>query len=93
MGKSKKLAKNQSKQREKLVAGRDALVRMNYLLQISNAMAPTSASLASLSRFYARNMKQVGARMVLRLDPSVKRAVCKRCDSILIPGLSASVEV
>ncbi|KAJ3028122.1 UNVERIFIED_CONTAM: Ribonuclease P protein subunit p21 [Siphonaria sp. JEL0065] len=38
-------------------------------------------------------MKSVASRMVLRLDPTIKRTICKQCDTILIPGVTASVEL
>ncbi|KAI9497094.1 RNAse P Rpr2/Rpp21/SNM1 subunit domain-containing protein [Zychaea mexicana] len=48
-------------------------------------------SLAPLGRYYNNNMKKIGRKLVLRSDPSVKRAICKRCDTALIPALTASV--
>ncbi|KAJ3334549.1 hypothetical protein HDU83_001132, partial [Entophlyctis luteolus] len=64
----------QNKKDEKAGAGRDALVRMNYLYQASvlfatidtgSTEAGGSAS-RCLSRFYMRSMKATASRMVLR---------------------------
>jgi len=36
-------------------------------------------------------MKAIGQKTVVKLDPSVKRTICKGCDSLLIPGVTATV--
>ncbi|MEE6470079.1 hypothetical protein FKM82_008852 [Ascaphus truei] len=33
----------------------------------------------------------IGKRLVLRQDPSVKRTICKRCSSLLVPGITSTV--
>ncbi|KAJ3404387.1 hypothetical protein CcCBS67573_g03497 [Chytriomyces confervae] len=86
----KKQFKHSSKHRSKQVTGADALVRMNYLYQASSLFSQGASP--SLSRFYAQSMKTVAARMVLRMDPQVKRTICKGCCSLLIPGMNALVE-
>ena len=32
-------------------------------------------------------------RLPIRRDPSIKRSICRNCDSILIPGVTSSVRV
>ncbi|KAJ3238167.1 Ribonuclease P protein subunit p21 [Chytriomyces hyalinus] len=86
----KKQFKQSSKHRSKQVTGADALVRMNYLYQASSLFSQGASP--SLSRFYAQSMKTVAARMVLRMDPQIKRTICKGCSSLLIPGMTAHVE-
>ncbi|KAI8832488.1 RNAse P Rpr2/Rpp21/SNM1 subunit domain-containing protein [Chytriomyces cf. hyalinus JEL632] len=86
----KKQFKQSSKHRSKQVTGADALVRMNYLYQASSLFSQGASP--SLSRFYAQSMKTVAARMVLRMDPQIKRTICKGCCSLLIPGMNAHVE-
>ncbi|KAL7272344.1 hypothetical protein RUND412_004853 [Rhizina undulata] len=52
--------------------------------------APQSSTPSDpLSRFYLSTARAVAKRSVLRLDPSIKRTICKRCDSLLIPGVSS----
>ncbi|KAI9308819.1 RNAse P Rpr2/Rpp21/SNM1 subunit domain-containing protein [Cunninghamella echinulata] len=46
-----------------------------------------------LSRYYNSTMKKIGRRLVIRVDPQVKRSICKRCDASLIPGLTSSIRV
>ncbi|TFK85544.1 Rpr2-domain-containing protein [Polyporus arcularius HHB13444] len=48
---------------------------------------------AELSRCYVGSMRIVGQKAMVRMDPSIKRTLCKQCDTILIPGSTASVRV
>ncbi|KAG8894999.1 hypothetical protein FRB99_000823 [Tulasnella sp. 403] len=50
-------------------------------------------SLMDLSRLHTRNMKTIGNKAVLRMDPTVKRTVCKGCQVVLIPGVTAKVRI
>ncbi|KAI8814778.1 RNAse P Rpr2/Rpp21/SNM1 subunit domain-containing protein [Cladochytrium replicatum] len=43
-----------------------------------------------LSRFYCRTMKVIAQKMVLRMDPQVKKSICQRCEAILVPGKTAT---
>jgi len=46
---------------------------------------------AHLSRAYVSSMKAIGQKTVVKLDPSVKRTICKGCDILLIPGVTSVV--
>ncbi|KAI0311770.1 RNAse P Rpr2/Rpp21/SNM1 subunit domain-containing protein [Amylostereum chailletii] len=46
-----------------------------------------------VARGYVRTMKQVAQKATVKMDPTVKRTLCKGCDAVLVPGLSASVRV
>jgi len=48
-------------------------------------------SFLGLSRQHTRTMKAIGNKAVLRMDPSLKRAICKGCQTVLIPGVTAKV--
>ncbi|KAF5383494.1 hypothetical protein D9757_006096 [Collybiopsis confluens] len=50
-----------------------------------------TVGLGDLSRSYIGTMKSVGTKTTVQLDPSVKRTLCKRCNTVLIPGSTASV--
>ncbi|RDX42738.1 Rpr2-domain-containing protein [Lentinus brumalis] len=50
-------------------------------------------STAELSRCYVGSMRIVGQKAMVRMDPSIKRTLCKQCDTVLIPGSTASVRV
>ncbi|KAM6490675.1 RNAse P Rpr2/Rpp21/SNM1 subunit domain containing protein [Amanita muscaria] len=46
-----------------------------------------------LSRAYIDTMLTVGKKTTVKMDPSIKRTLCKRCQSVLVPGLTVSVRV
>ncbi|KAI0779479.1 Rpr2-domain-containing protein [Fomes fomentarius] len=48
---------------------------------------------SELSRSYVSTMRIVGQKAMVRMDPSIKRTLCKKCDTILIPGSTSSVRV
>ncbi|OAX44111.1 Rpr2-domain-containing protein [Rhizopogon vinicolor AM-OR11-026] len=50
-------------------------------------------STADLSRSYVDTMKVVGQKTNVKIDPTVKRVICKGCNIILIPGASSTVRV
>lgn len=65
--------------------------RINYLYQASHLLARTPA--ASLSNYYLSQAKSVARKAVLRIDPSIKRTICKKCDELLFPGATAVVRL
>jgi len=48
---------------------------------------------ADIGRGYIRAMRLIGQKTTVKMDPTVKRTLCKGCDTVLIPGLSATVRV
>ncbi|KAI0744090.1 RNAse P Rpr2/Rpp21/SNM1 subunit domain-containing protein [Daedaleopsis nitida] len=46
-----------------------------------------------LSRCYVGSMRIVGQKAMVRMDPSIKRTLCKQCDTVLMPGSTATVRV
>ncbi|KIK45135.1 hypothetical protein CY34DRAFT_801988 [Suillus luteus UH-Slu-Lm8-n1] len=50
-------------------------------------------STADLSRSYVDTMKSVGQKTNVKIDPTVKRVICKGCHIVLIPGASSTVRV
>ncbi|KAF3937290.1 hypothetical protein ABW19_dt0201471 [Dactylella cylindrospora] len=46
-----------------------------------------------LSRYYTSHLLSVSKKSVQRLSPQVKRSICKRCASVLIPGVSCKTRV
>ncbi|KAK9322534.1 RNAse P Rpr2/Rpp21/SNM1 subunit domain-containing protein [Lipomyces orientalis] len=88
----------------KSLKNRDQYLRTSFLYQASVLMAnsaSTSPDLAEsatsatapLSRFYASQMKSVARKGVIRLDPNIKRSICKRCDTVLIPGRTCAIAI
>ncbi|KAL9557125.1 hypothetical protein MBANPS3_001543 [Mucor bainieri] len=47
-------------------------------------------TLHATSRYFNNHMRQITGKMVMRLDPSVKRLVCKRCDTPAIPAITST---
>ncbi|KAI8391638.1 RNAse P Rpr2/Rpp21/SNM1 subunit domain-containing protein [Radiomyces spectabilis] len=101
----KKEAKAQGPSRDHL----QTYQRMNFLYQASALMAATTAqtqqeprskwndnrtrSLNGLGRYYNSTMRKMARRLVIRLDPHVKRSICKRCDTMLLPGKTSAVRI
>ncbi|KAH9858451.1 RNAse P Rpr2/Rpp21/SNM1 subunit domain-containing protein [Lenzites betulinus] len=52
---------------------------------------PKDAS--ELSRSYIGSMRQVGQKTMVRMDPSIKRTLCKSCDTVLLPGSTVTVRI
>ncbi|KAH7919734.1 Rpr2-domain-containing protein [Leucogyrophana mollusca] len=46
-----------------------------------------------LSRSYVDTMKIVGQKTNVKIDPTVKRVICKGCSVILVPGTTAKIRV
>ncbi|GAA5934672.1 ribonuclease P protein subunit RPR2 [Sporobolomyces koalae] len=50
-------------------------------------------SFKPISRHLVRMMKEVAKKATVRMDPAVKRTLCKHCDAVLVPGVSSSVRI
>ncbi|CAH1757180.1 9445_t:CDS:2 [Entrophospora sp. SA101] len=84
---------------------RELYQRMNFLYQAATLMTATSTSnnssivsndnnkLASVGRFYINTMKTIGKKQVIRMDPSVKRTLCKKCETLLLPSITSHVRI
>ncbi|CUM65355.1 uncharacterized protein PRCAT00002990001 [Priceomyces carsonii] len=82
--------KKEAKQAPKSVSHRDHYARISFLYQASNHFAFKS-NYSVLSRSLARNVDLVSKKTVTKLSPSIKRSLCKKCSSLLIPGMSMSI--
>ncbi|KAF8520343.1 RNAse P Rpr2/Rpp21/SNM1 subunit domain-containing protein [Hysterangium stoloniferum] len=51
------------------------------------------ATLGDLGSSYIHCMRVIGRKSVVRMDPNVKRTLCTRCDTVLLPGTTASVRL
>ncbi|XP_014117679.1 PREDICTED: ribonuclease P protein subunit p21 [Pseudopodoces humilis] len=72
------------------VRDREALQRLNYLFQAAHWALPRSPGLA---RFLCSSQRAAARRLVLRMAPSVKRRLCRRCCSLLVPGAGAGLRL
>ncbi|KAK4021695.1 ribonuclease P protein subunit rpr2 [Daphnia magna] len=75
------------------VVGSDGFHRMNFLYQASVVMLNAVPSCPSISSFYGTNIVSIGKKLQLKLDPSLKRTMCKGCKGLLIPGKTAEVRI
>ncbi|XP_028681563.1 ribonuclease P protein subunit p21 [Erpetoichthys calabaricus] len=73
------------------VKDKDAYLRLNFLYQAAHCVLATNPENVELARFYCHTEKNISKRLVLRQDPSVKRTICKKCCSLLVPGVTATV--
>ncbi|XP_041036030.1 ribonuclease P protein subunit p21 [Carcharodon carcharias] len=73
------------------VKDKEAFQRLNFLYQAAHCVLGQNPENQELARFYCYTQRSISKRLVLRQDPSVKRSICKRCSSLLLPGLTATV--
>lgn len=69
---------------------KEAFQRMNFLYQAAHCVLSQNPEHVELARFYCFTQRTIARRLVLRQDPSVKRTLCKKCCSLLIPGVTAT---
>ncbi|PKC60239.1 Rpr2-domain-containing protein [Rhizophagus irregularis] len=81
--------KKEKNSEPRLIQHREIYQRMNFLYQAATLMT----TITSLGRFYINTMKTIGTKQVLRIDPSIKRTICKRCETILLPGVTSKVRI
>ncbi|KAI4488160.1 hypothetical protein M0804_005008 [Polistes exclamans] len=74
----------------KFCQGKDIFERMNYLYQASHMISLKNRVAAS---YYGSMMMGCAKKAVLRVEPNLKRTVCKQCNSPLIPGETARVRL
>ena len=65
----------------------------NNAAEVTPVATPLVTAKTNLARFYVSTLRTVAAKSVLRLDRSVKRTLCKRCDAVLVPGMTAEHRV
>ncbi|KAG0092322.1 Ribonuclease P protein subunit p21 [Podila epicladia] len=49
--------------------------------------------LTGTARFYASTLREIGRKSVIRIDPSIKRSICLRCEAVLVPYVSAEIRI
>eukprot|EP00112_Aurelia_sp_Birch-Aquarium-sp1_P012603 Seg2650.2 transcript_id=Seg2650.2/GoldUCD/mRNA.D3Y31 product="Ribonuclease P protein subunit p21" protein_id=Seg2650.2/GoldUCD/D3Y31 len=83
---------NESKKKQKkfFVVNREAYDRVNFLYQAAHL---TVADNVELSRLYTSTAKKITEKLVLKIDPTVKRTICKCCHILLVPGVTAKFRI
>ncbi|XP_012539312.1 ribonuclease P protein subunit rpr2 [Monomorium pharaonis] len=69
---------------------KDILHRVNYLYQASRLMALKNRVAAS---YFGKNLLACSNKAQIRMEPNLKRTMCKYCRSPLIPGETARVRL
>lgn len=49
--------------------------------------------MVGLSRILSKSMKVIAKKAVMRMDPSVKRNICRSCHLLLLPGYTSSTRL
>jgi len=73
------------------VHGQDVFERINFLYQAAYSVIVANPKNVNLARSYCATLLQIARHQVTRIDPQVKRRICKKCNLLLIPGLTCSV--
>ncbi|KAI8972332.1 hypothetical protein BDB01DRAFT_810277 [Pilobolus umbonatus] len=45
------------------------------------------------ARYFTHTMQYMSRRLVMRLDPTIKRTQCKRCETPLLPALTSHIRM
>ncbi|KAG1945830.1 ribonuclease P protein subunit p21 [Pimephales promelas] len=73
------------------IKDKEAYQRLNFLYQAAHCVLAQNPENIELARFYCFTQKTISKRLVLRQDPSVKRTICKKCCTLLVPGVTSTV--
>jgi len=68
--------------------------RVNFLYQAAfmlNCNSENSSELSDIAQFYSSTLIQVAEKAQVKLHPSLKRTICKKCRSVLVAGISSKV--
>lgn len=71
---------------------KDNYSRLSYLYQLSSSFE-AQKKYDIISRNLIRNMNGIAKKTVLKLSPSIKRTICKKCNNLLIPGISVKIYI
>ncbi|XP_071954302.1 ribonuclease P protein subunit p21-like [Antedon mediterranea] len=72
---------------------KDAFQRMNFLYQAAHLTLKQDPENEELVRFYIHTMRMIAQRLVLRIEPEIKRTICKKCSLLLVPGITAITRI
>ncbi|XP_055323747.1 uncharacterized protein LOC129578740 [Sitodiplosis mosellana] len=75
---------------KKLCQGKDTFERMNFLYQAASQIIPKSKA---LSCYYGAQCKLISKKSLQRMEPEMKRTICKQCGLMLRPGVSAELSI
>lgn len=70
---------------------KDHYARASFLFQAAVFYAEQGN--VPMARMMARNVDLVAKKTVIRALPCLKRRICKKCSTVLLPGLTLSMQV
>ncbi|ORX87099.1 Rpr2-domain-containing protein [Anaeromyces robustus] len=73
----------------------NSLINLNLSLKDKklNSITNKDYPLLPLARYYNTTLNVVAQKTVSRMDPNVKRSICKYCKTPLIPGLTSDIKI
>ncbi|KAF2900159.1 hypothetical protein ILUMI_06026 [Ignelater luminosus] len=77
--------------KSKNCVGKDNFERLNYLYQLSNIMQSKDGQ--NTSTLYSNLFISISKKAVQRVEPEIKRTICKKCHNVLLAGVSAKVRL
>ncbi|XP_063235936.1 ribonuclease P protein subunit p21 [Bacillus rossius redtenbacheri] len=72
--------------------GKESFQRMNFLYQASHLLTKIPEA-RDVATSLGHVMVAVSKKSVLRMEPAVKRTLCKGCHGVLVPGVTARVRL
>ncbi|XP_017781626.1 PREDICTED: ribonuclease P protein subunit rpr2-like [Nicrophorus vespilloides] len=75
----------------KKCVGKESFLRMNYLYQLSTLSLKQGQQTASNA--YSNLMINISKKSVQRIEPTIKRTICKTCNQLLVPGQTCRVRI
>eukprot|EP00045_Choanoeca_perplexa_P003922 m.34388 g.34388 ORF g.34388 m.34388 type:complete len:127 (-) comp12297_c0_seq1:1952-2332(-) len=79
--------------KKRQVPHREAYERMNFLFQLGLQCLQLPEPNLDLCRHYVLTLRAIARRLVLRIDPLLKRQICKNCSVILQPGSTSRIKL
>lgn len=68
--------------------------RMNYIYQLMNSSLLCKNNVGdALSSTYGKLLLSMGKKSLIRMEPEIKRTICKGCNILLVPGETATVRL
>lgn len=89
----------------KIAPQQELYSRISFLYQAANIYTSHSIfnqnifvnediqSKLALSRFYINTARKIAQKAVLKINSSIKRTLCRRCDTVLLPAITSSIKV
>lgn len=81
---------NPKSQTVKTVPKKDEYTRITYLYQMSCAL---QSKYPQLARGYSKSGTVISKKSVLKMTPAMKRSICKKCNTVMIPGMSMRIRM